>query len=127
MKFALKLLSTAAVIFFPQWATAGAVDQLHQFLAHTRTLKAEFSQVVIGKGGRTPQQSSGTVAISRPGKLRWDIQKPYPQLVLGDGDAVRRVRELVRPPHDHQQAERQAQGVAKHHGVRGQMLLELGQ
>ncbi len=88
MKFALKILSTAAVVFFPQWAVAGAVDQLHQFLNNTRTLKADFSQMVIGKGGRKPQHSSGTVAISRPGKLRWDIQKPFPQLVVGDGENI---------------------------------------
>lgn len=88
MKFALKVLSTAAVMFFPLFAEAGAVDQLHQFLTSTRTLKAEFSQIVIGKSGRKPQNSSGLVAISRPGKLRWDIQKPYPQLIVGDGEKI---------------------------------------
>ena len=70
------------------FAEAGAVDQLHQFLTATRTLKADFTQTVIGKNGRKPQQSSGIVAISRPGKLRWDIQKPYPQLVVGDGEKI---------------------------------------
>lgn len=88
MKIALKLLSTAAVVIFPLLAEAGAIDQLHQFLTGTRTLKAEFSQMVIGKNSRKPQQSSGLVAISRPGKLRWDIQKPYPQLVVGDGEKI---------------------------------------
>lgn len=88
MKFALKTLSTAAIVFLPLLAHAGAVDQLHQFLSGTRTLKADFSQMVVGKGGRKPQQSSGTVAISRPGKLRWDIEKPYPQLVVGDGEKI---------------------------------------
>lgn len=88
MKFALKALLTAAVAIFPVLAEAGAVDQLHQFLSGTRTLKADFSQIVIGKSGRKPQQSSGVVAISRPGKLRWDIQKPYPQLVVGDGEKI---------------------------------------
>ena len=88
MKFALKTLSTAAVVFFPLLAHAGAIDQLHQFLNGTRTLKAEFSQIVINKSGRKPQQSSGSVAIARPGKLRWDIQKPYPQLVVGDGEKI---------------------------------------
>lgn len=67
---------------------AGAIDQLHQFLGSTRTLKADFSQLVIGKNGRKPQQSSGIVAISRPGKLRWDIQKPYPQMIVGDGEKI---------------------------------------
>ena len=75
-------------MLFPLLAHAGAVDQLHDFLKSTRTLKADFSQMVIGKNGRKPQQSSGTVAISRPGKLRWEILKPYPQLVVGDGEKV---------------------------------------
>jgi outer membrane lipoprotein carrier protein len=44
--------------------------------------------MVIGRNGRKPQQSSGVVAISRPGKLRWDIQKPFPQLVVGDGEKI---------------------------------------
>lgn len=88
MKFALKLLSTAAAIVFPLAAEAGAIDQLHRFLQETRTLKADFAQIVISHGGRKPQQSAGTVAISRPGKLRWDIQKPYPQLVVGDGEKI---------------------------------------
>lgn len=69
-------------------AHAGAVDQLHDFLKSTKTLKAEFAQAVIAKNGRKPQQSSGIVAISRPGKLRWEIQKPYPQLVVGDGEKI---------------------------------------
>lgn len=70
----------------PALAWAGAVEQLRHYLDSTRTLKAEFSQTVMGKSGRKPQQSSGTLAISRPGKLRWDIQKPYPQVMVGDGE-----------------------------------------
>lgn len=70
----------------PAVAWAGAVEQLHQFLHDTRTLRADFAQLVASKGGRKPQQSSGTIAIARPGKLRWEILKPYPQLMVGDGD-----------------------------------------
>jgi outer membrane lipoprotein carrier protein len=81
-----KICSVAALL--PALAHAGAVDQLHDFLKNTKTLKAEFSQAVIAKSGRKPQQSSGVVAISRPGKLRWEIQKPYPQLVVGDGEKI---------------------------------------
>lgn len=88
MKFAVKTLLAAAIAFSPLLAEAGAIDQLHQFLQGTHTLKAEFAQAVIGKGGRKPQQSFGTVAISRPGKLRWDIQKPSPQLIIGDGEKI---------------------------------------
>ena len=88
MKFGLKTLLTASVLFSPLLAEAGAIDQLHAFLQSTRTLKAEFAQVVIAKNGRKPQQSSGIVSISRPGKLRWEILKPYPQLVVGDGEKI---------------------------------------
>lgn len=88
MKFAQKIRLTVALALFPLLANAGAVDQLHDFLKSTRTLKADFSQMIIGKNGRKPQESSGTVAIARPGKLRWEILKPYPQLVVGDGEKV---------------------------------------
>ena len=88
MKFALRLASTAAMLMVPLLAEAGAVGQLHRFLADTRTLTADFAQAVVARSGRKPQQSSGTLAISRPGKLRWEIVKPYPQLVVGDGDKI---------------------------------------
>ena len=88
MKFPVKSCMAAVLAMAPYLAQAGAIDQLHQFLSNTRTLKAEFSQMVVGRGGRKPQQSSGLVAISRPGKLRWDIQKPYAQLVVGDGEKI---------------------------------------
>lgn len=83
-----RTLSAAIVALAPGLAAAGAVDQLHDFLKNTKTLRADFAQAVIAKSGRKPQQSSGVVAISRPGKLRWEIQKPYPQLVVGDGEKI---------------------------------------
>ncbi len=82
----IKSLMAVFTLAFPLLAHAGAVEQLRRFLDSTRTLRADFSQIVIGKGGRTPQQSSGHVAILRPGKLRWEIHKPYPQLMVGDGE-----------------------------------------
>lgn len=88
MNITQRLLSIAAIALLPALAHAGAIDQLHDFLKNTKTLKAEFAQAVIAKSGRKPQQSSGLVAISRPGKLRWEIQRPYPQLVVGDGEKI---------------------------------------
>ncbi len=78
-----------AVIAAPQAVSpipSSAVTAMHQFLQTTKTLKADFSQTVTASGGRKPQLSSGSVQIARPGKLRWDIQKPYPQLLVGDGE-----------------------------------------
>lgn len=83
-----RIFSLVAIALLPLIAEAGAVDQLHDFLKSTKTLKADFAQSVIAKNGRKPQQSSGVVAIARPGKLRWEIQKPFPQLVVGDGEKI---------------------------------------
>lgn len=73
------------LLILPSVAWAGAVEQLRQFLDTTRSLRAEFTQTVLAKN-RKPQQSSGVLSISRPGKLRWEIVKPYPQLMVGDGE-----------------------------------------
>lgn len=88
MKKAQKFVLTVAIAVFPMLASAAAIDQLHHFLQNTRTLKAEFSQLVTARNGRKPQESSGWLAISRPDKLRWEIRKPYPQQVIGDGEKI---------------------------------------
>lgn len=65
-------------------ALADGIAQLKAFLAETKSAKASFSQVVAGKSGRK-QESSGTLAFSRPGKFRWSYDKPYQQLLVSDG------------------------------------------
>ena len=71
-----------------QLAHAGAIDKLHRFLETTKTLRADFAQIVVAKNGKKPQQSAGVMMISRPGKFRWQINKPYAQLLVGDGQKV---------------------------------------
>lgn len=88
MKIIQKILSTVAFSLLPVFAHAGAIDQLRGFLNETRSYKADFEQSVMTRNGRKPQESSGTLAILRPGKLRWEIIKPYPQLVVGDGEKM---------------------------------------
>lgn len=88
MKIPQKLLSTAILLLLPAFSHAGAIEQLRSFLNDTRSYQADFEQSVTARHGRQPQHSSGTVAILRPGKLRWEIRKPYPQLVVGDGEKI---------------------------------------
>ena len=69
-------------------ATAGegaGLDQLHAFVAGTNTGKATFRQIVAPKGRSVPQESVGTFTFQRPGKFRWIYEKPYEQLLVGDG------------------------------------------
>lgn len=67
---------------------AGGVDALKAFIGDTRTAKASFTQTVTDQNGKARQKSEGTLAFSRPGKFRWVYQKPYEQLIVGDGSRL---------------------------------------
>ena len=67
-------------------AWADSVADLKSWLRETRTLKADFAQ--SSAGGIGGGKSQGTMAISRPGKFRWSINKPYTQLMVGDGSRI---------------------------------------
>ncbi len=69
----------------PLAAHAGATDKLKNFIASTRSGQADFTQVVQDKSGKRLQGASGTMQFQRPGKFRWNYQKPYEQLIVGDG------------------------------------------
>lgn len=69
-------------------AVAGGLDSLQHFMADVRTYRAGFEQSVMAKNGRVAQTSKGQLAFSRPGKFRWEIEKPFPQLMVGDGRQV---------------------------------------
>lgn len=69
-------------------AQASGLDQLHAFLADTKTSKGTFKQSVASKTRPAPQNSSGTFAFERPGKFRWTYDKPFEQLIVGDGARV---------------------------------------
>lgn len=66
-------------------AHAGGVDRLKAFIAGAKTAEADFTQTVADKNGRVSQQVSGKMAFARPGKFRWDYNKPYEQVIVGDG------------------------------------------
>ncbi len=85
-KYLLPLLLTLCTTV---WATlparADAQARLSTFVSQTKGLKAQFTQTVFDRNGRKTQESSGTLFFSRPGKFRWVYQKPYAQLLVGDG------------------------------------------
>jgi outer membrane lipoprotein carrier protein len=72
----------------PGLASAAATDALKVFLTQTQTVKARFAQMVLDKNGKQLQQAQGTMQFSRPGKFRWDYQKPYEQVIVGDGSRL---------------------------------------
>jgi outer membrane lipoprotein carrier protein len=69
------------------WAES-PIAQLNAFLHSSATFSAEFKQVSIDKSGRPTQNSFGKFYLSRPGKFRWDYQKPFVQEIVSNGDKV---------------------------------------
>jgi outer membrane lipoprotein carrier protein len=64
---------------------ASAIDKLKTFIAETHSARADFTQEVLDQNGKRIQSASGVMQFRRPGKFRWTYQKPYEQLIVGDG------------------------------------------
>ena len=82
MKYIFSVLMLSALPFSTH---AGAIDKLKSFIASTHSGQANFTQEVLNKSGKRLQNASGTMQFVRPGKFRWAYQKPYEQLIVGDG------------------------------------------
>lgn len=78
LSFFVNVLSTQAL----------ADSRLQEYISSTRTLSAQFTQVVTDRTGRKVQESKGSLHLSRPGKFRWVYSKPFSQVVVGDGSRL---------------------------------------
>ena len=69
-------------------AAAAGADTLRDYLRDTSSAKAQFTQIVYDRNMRKLQETSGTMHFARPGKIRWAYEKPYEQLIVGDGSKL---------------------------------------
>ena len=76
------------LVLCPLQARASGPEQLQSFLANSLTARADFKQSVLAKSGRRPQLSQGNFSFARPGKFRLSYDKPYQQLIVGDGERL---------------------------------------
>ena len=67
---------------------ASALEQFSRFISNTQSARAAFEQKVYGRNAKVVQESKGSFAFLRPGKFRWSYDKPYAQLIVGDGTRV---------------------------------------
>ncbi len=81
---AVGLMAVLAGLSMSAWGSG--LDRLKSFVQDTQSGQAQFTQTSLGaKASSTAQSSSGMFQFSRPGKFRWEYQKPYPQTIVGDG------------------------------------------
>ena len=78
------------LLLFASGAVLGAptVEDLKSMLRQTTTARAHFAQIVLDSNMKTLQRATGTMQFSRPDKFRWEYDKPYEQLIVGDGTRV---------------------------------------
>ncbi len=77
-------MSTTCLFIQPVWSD-GVSDALQTKLNAIRTMSASFNQVVKAKK-RQISHSTGTMALSRPGRFRWQTKSPMEQVVVADGE-----------------------------------------
>ncbi|MGZ8189835.1 MAG: outer membrane lipoprotein chaperone LolA [Methylococcaceae bacterium] len=64
------------------------VQQLKAFLKASKSLTADFKQVLINEAGNPTQTSYGVFYLQRPGKFRWDYLKPFQQQIVSNSGKV---------------------------------------
>ena len=69
-------------------AHAASIEMLKSFLQQTTSGRAHFAQIIVAKNLKQLQQATGTMQFARPGKFRWEYDKPYEQTIVGDGSRL---------------------------------------
>ena len=70
------------------YAADEPVEQLQAFLTASKSLTANFKQVLINEAGAPYQTSYGVFYLQRPGKFRWDYLKPFQQQIISTSGKV---------------------------------------
>jgi outer membrane lipoprotein carrier protein len=69
-------------------ARAASIEMLKGLLQQTTSGKARFAQIVVDKNLKELQKATGTMQFVRPGRFRWEYDKPYEQSIVGDGNKL---------------------------------------
>src|SRR5664279_3209317 len=79
-----------ALLFFNciSYSADQPVKQLQAFLKASKSLTADFKQVLINEAGDPYQTSYGVFYLQRPGKFRWDYLKPFQQQIVSKSGKV---------------------------------------
>ncbi|WP_163558917.1 outer membrane lipoprotein chaperone LolA [Halomonas sp. NO4] len=68
-------------------ASEGA-ERLTAMLEPLESYQARFEQLILEGSGERLQEARGQMWLSRPGRFRWEVDAPYEQVVVSDGEEV---------------------------------------
>ncbi len=80
----------ALLLNFPLVLAAADDDyqRVERLLGNLQSLQADFRQTLTDSKGDVVEQSSGTIAIRRPNRFRWEYRQPHEQLMVADGTRI---------------------------------------
>ncbi|PPE68633.1 outer membrane lipoprotein chaperone LolA [Caldimonas thermodepolymerans] len=79
-------LTALLAVAMPAWADA--VDTLKRFVQEVRSGQAAFTQTVTSPDGAKKRVTQGRFEFARPGRFRFEYDKPFEQLIVADGQKV---------------------------------------
>lgn len=90
MKSLRMLVALGMALLMPLAASADeqAASRLTRLLQPLKTYSADFEQQILDGAGSRLQSTHGHMWLSRPGKFRWEVEAPYKQVVVSDGEKV---------------------------------------
>lgn len=81
-------LGVALIMPLTAQADEAAAARLTDLLKPLQTYSASFDQQILDASGNRLQEAQGQMWLSRPGKFRWEVEAPYRQVVVSDGESV---------------------------------------
>lgn len=89
MKFKTLIAGALVSVTMPSLALADKdADRLTHILEPLTTYAADFDQQILDGSGQRLQSASGRMWLARPGRFRWEVDAPYSQIVVSDGEQV---------------------------------------
>jgi len=86
VRFTKILFPTLLCLLSLQIQASDAIQRLDKFFSEVNSFQGQFVQTVFDENGEVIQQANGDVSLDKPGRFRWQYTKPYPQLILADGE-----------------------------------------
>lgn len=65
-----------------------AAERLNELLSRAETMTGGFSQMTLSANGASLQETTGTLALKRPGMFRWHTDPPLEQVLVSDGEKI---------------------------------------
>lgn len=81
-------LATALLMSSVGAFAVSPAEDLSKQLGNAKSFSSQFVQTVASEGQAKSDKSSGTFELQHPGKFRWEVAKPYNQILISTGKTL---------------------------------------